>query len=88
MSNNTAAVLKGYADRKKRLLDEIDAIKADLKEIDAEIKGAGFNLKALNKLIAISRKDTADDEAAFLNDLLLYAGPVGVQLDLALPEAA
>ncbi len=85
---NTSAAdrLKQYADRLERLLDEIDALKADLKDLRGEIKNDGFNVKALDKVVAIRRNDGADKETEFLNDLMLYAHATGTPLDLAPPE--
>lgn len=86
MTDDVKARIKAYAERMERLLDEIDGLKDDLKDIRAEVKGSGFNVKALDKLVAIRRKDGADKEAEFLNDLMLYAQATGTQLDLAFPE--
>lgn len=85
---NTSAAdqLKQFADRLERLLDEIDGLKADLKDLRGEVKNAGFNVKALDKLVAIRRKDGADKETEYLNDLMLYAHATGTPLDLAMPE--
>lgn len=82
---NTAAGLKlaAYADRVERLLDEIDGLKDDLKDLKAQIKNDGFNVQALSKLVAIRRqKGRADREAELLNDLLLYAHATGMPLDV------
>lgn len=88
--NTTAAAkLKAYAERIERLLDEIDGLKSDLKDLKAEAKDDGFNIQALTRLVAIRRnKDRADREAVFLNDLILYAHATNTPLDLAfgLPE--
>lgn len=78
--------LKQYADRLERLLDEIDGLKADLKDLRGEIKNDGFNVKALDKVVAIRRKDGADKETEFLNDLMLYAHATGTPLDLVAPD--
>jgi uncharacterized protein (UPF0335 family) len=84
--NSTADQLKQYADRIENLLNEIDGLKDDLKDLKAEIKSQGFNVRALEKLVAIRRKDAADKETELINDLLLYAHATGTHLDLALPE--
>src|SRR5512134_1510683 len=86
IGRNTAAgeKLTAYADRIERLLDEIDGLKQDLKDLKAEAKGEGFNVQALTKLVTIRRnKNRADSEAEFLNDLVLYAHATGTPLDVA-----
>ena len=82
----TAEQLKQFADRMENLLNEIDGLKSDLKDLKGEAKSAGFNIKALDRLVAIRRKDSADAETELLNDLLLYAHATGTQLDLAIPD--
>jgi len=52
-------------------LDEIESLKDGLKDLKAEIKSSGFNVRALERIVAIRRNDTADQEAEFLNDVLL-----------------
>ena len=86
---NTAAgeKLKAYADRIERLLDDIDGLKDDLKDLKAEAKADGFNVQALQRLVAIRRnKRRMETEAELLNDLMLYAHATGLPLDIALPE--
>ena len=53
----TAEQLKQFADRMENLLNEIDGLKSDLKDLKGEAKSAGFNIKALDRLVAIRRKD-------------------------------
>ncbi len=89
IGRNTAAGAKltAYAQRIEHLLDEIDALREDLKEVKAEAKHEGFNVQALTKLVSIRRnKKHADKEAELLNDLMLYAHATGTPLDLAMPE--
>jgi uncharacterized protein (UPF0335 family) len=89
IGRNTAAgeKLTAYAQRIAHLLDEIDALREDLKEVKSEAKHDGFNVQALTKLVAIRRNQRhADKEAEMLNDLVLYAHATGTPLDLAMPE--
>jgi uncharacterized protein (UPF0335 family) len=78
--------LTAYAERLERILDEIESLKDGLKDLKAEIKSSGFNVRALERIVAIRRKDTADQEAEFLNDVLLYAHATGTHIDLVAPE--
>jgi uncharacterized protein (UPF0335 family) len=58
MTNNK---IQAYAERIIRLLDERDGYTSDVKDVYAEVKSAGFNPKALRKVVAEIRKGT--DEA-------------------------
>lgn len=80
--------LTAYAERMERLLDEMDGMKEDMKELKAEIKNDGFNVRALSRLVTIRRNQrTAEVEAEFLNDLVLYAHATGTPLDVVAMEA-
>ena len=84
---DAGAKLTAYSERMERLLDDMDALKEDLKELKAEIKSDGFNVRALSKLVTIRRnKRTAEVEAELLNDLVLYAHATGTTLDVVVPE--
>ncbi|MER2635164.1 MAG: GapR family DNA-binding domain-containing protein [Rhizobiaceae bacterium] len=75
--------LAAYAERMERLACDMDALKEDLKELKAEIKSDGFNVRAPAKLVTIRRdKRTAEIEAELLNDLLLYAHATGTPIDV------
>jgi uncharacterized protein (UPF0335 family) len=79
--------LTAYSERMERLLDEMDGLKEDLKELKVEIKNDGFNVRALSKLVTIRRsKRTAEIEAELMNDLVLYAHATGTPLDLVTPD--
>ena len=83
----TTDKLKSYVERMERLLDEVDALKDAIKELRGEIKNDGFNVKAVERIVAFRRKDgTADKEAEFINDVLLYAQVTGTPLDVVAPE--
>ncbi len=83
----TTDKLKSYVERMERLLDEQDAIKDAIKDLRGEIKNDGFNVKALERIVAFRRnKDTADKEAEFINDVILYANVTGTPLDIVAPE--
>jgi len=82
MTATAHELVKQYAARMERLLDEIDGLKSDLKDLRAEVKGSGLNVKALDKLVAIRRKDTSDKEAEVINDLILYADVTGTRLNV------
>ncbi len=83
----TTDKLKSYVERLERLLDEVDALKDSIKDLRTEIKNDGFNVKAVERIVGFRRKDgTADKEAEFINDVILYASVTGTPLDIATPE--
>lgn len=84
----TTDKLKSYVERLERLLDESDALKDAIKDLRGEIKSDGFNVKALERIVAFRRnQDAADKEAEFINDVILYAHVTGTPLDVVAPEA-
>jgi len=75
--NGTAQTqLKTVIERIERLEEDKAAIMADLKEVYAEAKGNGFDVKILRKVIRIRKQDTAkrQEEEALLD---LYLSAVG-----------
>ena len=58
----TSARLRSYVERVERLQEEIDALKADIKEVKAEAKSDGFDMKGLNQILKI-RKMNQNDRA-------------------------
>lgn len=57
LGNNAAARLKHIAERWVRLLDEIADLQEDLKQVKAEAKADGYDMKALAQTIKDFRKD-------------------------------
>ena len=55
--------LKQYIDRFENVQNEVDAAKADQKEILEEVTRAGFDAKAFKKVISIRRKELDAYEA-------------------------
>ena len=68
--------LKSIIERIERLEEDKAAIAADLKEVFAEAKGNGFDVKTLRKVIRIRKQDTAkrQEEEALLD---LYLSAIG-----------
>lgn len=70
------ARLKSLADRINRLMDERDALSADLRDIYSEAKGVGYIPKALRKVVARLRADP--DKLAEEESLIeLYEAALG-----------
>ena len=49
--------VKAYADRLINLSDQADAIKEDVKEVKAEAKSEGIDVKALTKVVNERKRD-------------------------------
>ncbi|GJL93910.1 MAG: UPF0335 protein [Hyphococcus sp.] len=66
--------LRGFIERVERLEEEKAAIMNDIKEIFAEAKGEGYDVKTLRQVIRIRKMDRADrQEQEALLDLYLAA---------------
>jgi uncharacterized protein (UPF0335 family) len=64
----TAAELRQFVERYERLEEEKRAIADQQKEVMAEAKGRGYDVRVLKKLIALRKKDPQDisEEEAIL----------------------
>ena len=61
--------LQQYIDRIERLNEQVDELKADIREIYAEARGAGFDAKAIREVIKLRKLDPADrQEFNFLRE--------------------
>ncbi len=74
--NATGARLRSFIERVERLEEEISGLNDDKKEVYAEAKGQGFDVKTLKKVIALRRKDPDDraEEDALLDTYLSALG--------------
>lgn len=60
--------LKAFVERIERLEEEKAGIAGDIKDVFAEAKGNGFDVKVLRKIIALRKRDYAErqEEEAIL----------------------
>lgn len=66
--------LQAFVDRIERLEEELRGINDDKKEVYAEAKGNGFDVKVLKQVIAIRRQDASERaEREAILDLYLQA---------------
>lgn len=66
--------LRAFVERIEKVEEEIRALTEDKKEIYAEAKGQGFDVKILREVIRIRKQDQKDlDEQASLLDVYLHA---------------
>lgn len=69
--------LKQFVERRERLEEEKAGINSDIKELHAEIKGRGFDLKAFNTIIRLRKQDHSErqEQEAILE---LYLQAIGM----------
>lgn len=79
IDNESATYLRNLISRIERLSDERDEVALDIKEVYAEAKGRGFDVKAIKKIINIRKKDMAKlrEEQAMLET---YANALQMEL--------
>ena len=72
-----AGQLRAFIERIERLEEDKQAIADDIKEVFAELKGTGFDTKAVRTLIRLRKKDQAErqEEEAILD---LYKAALGM----------
>ena len=69
--------LRGFVERIERLEEERAALSADIREVYAEAKADGFDVKTLRMIVILRALDAADrDEQAAL--LELYKAALGM----------
>jgi uncharacterized protein (UPF0335 family) len=80
MANESVAQdqLRAFVERIERMEEEKQAIADDIKEIYAEAKGNGFDIKVLRRIVAIRKQDHAErlEQEALLD---LYMAALGMQ---------
>ena len=77
--------LRSLIERIERLEEEKKALADDIKEVFAEAKGTGFDVKAMRAILRLRKMDKADyQEQEYMIDLYKHA--LGMLEDMA-PEA-
>ena len=73
-SGIAGAQLRAFVERIERVEEEIKALTEDKKDIYAEAKGQGFDVKILREVIRIRKQDQKElEEHASLLDAYLHA---------------
>lgn len=81
--------LKSIIERIERLEEEKAGIASDIKDVFAEAKGNGYDVKTLRKVITLRKQDVAErEEAEYLLDTYKRALGMAPELDEAEAEAA
>jgi uncharacterized protein (UPF0335 family) len=72
-----AGQLRAFIERIERLEEDKQAIADDIKDVFAEMKGTGFDVKAVRQIIRLRKKDQAErqEEEAILD---LYLNALGM----------
>jgi len=70
--------LKSFIERIERLEEEKSGIAGDIKDVYAEAKGNGFDVKVMRKILSLRKRDYAErqEEEAILE---LYMQALGMQ---------
>lgn len=58
--SNSAAQIKSSIERIERLAEEKDAVAADIREIYAEAKSNGFDVKTIRRIVRERKQDAAE----------------------------
>jgi uncharacterized protein (UPF0335 family) len=75
--NFAKAKLKSFVERVEKLEEEKKAISEDIREVYAEAKGDGFDVKALRAVIRMYRQDT-DQRKEYEALIDLYRDALGM----------
>lgn len=76
-SDSSAARLKSFIERIETLSEEKAAVAADIKEVYAEAKGTGFDVKVMRQIVRL-RKMESDDRREQEELLDLYQRALGM----------
>jgi uncharacterized protein (UPF0335 family) len=81
------AQLKAIVERIERLTEEKDAIASDIRDVYAEAKGNGYDVKALREVVRLRKQDAKErSEREAIVDTYMHA--LGMLADLPLGKAA
>jgi uncharacterized protein (UPF0335 family) len=76
LGSNAQSRVRSFVERVERLAVEKDEIAEQMKEVYAEAKGEGFDVKTLKKVVRLRKqdKDKRDEEQAILETYLHATG--------------
>lgn len=87
LGSNSKEQLKSIIERVERLEEEKKGLAGDIRDVYAEAKGNGFDVKALRAVIRL-RKEDADERIAREALLETYLHALGMLSDTPLGQAA
>lgn len=84
VGNVTAEQLRSYVERIERLEEEKANIAADIRDVCAEAKGNGYDIKTIRKILKLRKMKAADrDEEEHMLDIYMRALGMLPQMDEA-----
>jgi uncharacterized protein (UPF0335 family) len=85
-SEVNAGILRAFIERIERLEEEKRELSDDIKDVYAEARGNGFDVKTIRKIIALRKQDAAKrrEEEELLH---IYMHALGMLADLPLGKA-
>lgn len=77
----TKEQLKAYIERVEKLSEEKDTIATDIREVYAEARGNGYDVKAMRQIVKLRKLDAAErEEQEQLIDL--YSAALGMKPEM------
>ena len=74
VSGVAGAQLKSFIERIERLMEEVKGLQDDIKDVYAEAKGNGFDVKVMRKIVSLRKRDAAEiEEEETILDLYMQA---------------
>lgn len=74
IGGNSAKALQGFLERVERLTEEKADLQSDIKDIKAEAKGSGFDMKTFNEMLKLRKMDAEKrQEQEALRDMYMNA---------------
>jgi uncharacterized protein (UPF0335 family) len=83
---NSANQLKSFVERVERLAEEKKLIADDIRDVYAEAKSNGFDVKALREVVKLRKRDK-DEQQAFEETVETYRHALGDLADTPLGRA-
>lgn len=76
MGNNLSTQIKAIVERIERLEEDKKALADDIRDVYAEAKGAGFDVKALRSIVRMRKQDSCERAAqqAVVDSYMLALG--------------
>lgn len=72
-------LIRAHAQRRANLMESLDELKADLKELDLEGKAKGLNVSEINKWVDAQRKGKTEKRRDTVADAVLIGEVLGIE---------
>lgn len=78
IGDNAKQQLKSIVERVEKIADEVDVLRCDIKDIFAEAKGAGYDVRALRQIVRLRAEDPTKraEREAILDTYMVALGLV------------